>query len=79
MCTSSTKFFPKLRVTFLNSALISQRRAYCSFSMLEVYPITADPFHTIQPFKNVILRLPSENYKVIDLKPNSYHYAWTLG
>jgi tRNA (adenine-N(1)-)-methyltransferase non-catalytic subunit len=33
---------------------------------------SADTYSTIQPCKNFIVQLPSENYKIVDLKPNSY-------
>jgi len=31
-----------------------------------------DPFNIIQPHNHFIVLLPSENFKVLDLKPNSY-------
>jgi hypothetical protein len=39
--------------------------------MPEWYPTAADAYNTIQPCKHLIVQLPSENYKVVDLKPKS--------
>lgn len=38
--------------------------------------MSEDLFHTIQPSKNFIIRLPSDNYKIVDLKPKSYYACW---
>ena len=40
--------------------------------MPELCPITNDTWSTIQPCKYLIVQLPSENYKVVDLKPKTY-------
>lgn len=34
--------------------------------------MSEDCFNVIQPHKHFIVLLPSENFKVLDLKPNSY-------
>jgi Gcd10p family len=67
-------FKPKSSIILRFPQLLkSHRRAYSILRMPEWYPVTEDAFHTVQPCKNFIVRLPSENYKVIDLKPNSYY------
>lgn len=43
--------------------------------MPEWYPIKEDALQTVQPCKNLIVRLPSENFKVVDLKANSYFFS----
>ena len=50
-----------------------QARLYSRLNMPEWYPVSGDAFNIIQPCKNLIVRLPSENYKNIDLKPKSYY------
>jgi Gcd10p family len=48
------------------------QRKYSHINMPEWYPIKEGALQTIQPCKNMIIRLPSENFKVVDLKANSY-------
>jgi len=47
-------------------------REYSHFGMPEWYPAGGDAFNIIQPCKNLIVRLPSDNYKIVDLKPKRY-------
>jgi hypothetical protein len=61
-----------LQIPFRRSFAVTLR-AYSSINMPESYTATEDAYNTIQPCKNFIVRLPSGNYKVIDLKPNTYH------
>lgn len=44
--------------------------------MSEAPPRSDDRFNVVQPHKHFIVRLPSENFKVLDLKPNSYSTAF---
>lgn len=34
--------------------------------------MSSDVPHLIQPYKHLLVLLPSENFKVVDLKPDSY-------
>src|ERR1700735_2330440 len=79
MCLRSSdlaNLFFKLKSSriLLSLPLLNSRgRSYSILRMPEWYPVTEDAFHTVQPCKNFVVRLPSENYKVIDLKPKSYY------
>jgi hypothetical protein len=50
-----------------------RRTNYYSTSMSEAPQMPEDCLNIIQPHKHFIVLLPSENFKVLDLKPNSYH------
>jgi hypothetical protein len=49
-----------------------QRRTYSSSTMSAATSIATDVPHIIQPYKHLLVLLPSENFKVVDLKPDSY-------
>ena len=51
-------------------------RLYSRLSMPEWYPVGDDAFNTIQPCKNLIVRLPSDNYKVVDLKSKRLEFLF---
>src|SRR5271170_2134248 len=72
MKNPSTKLFSKPVIPLSFSG---DQRNYSNINLPEWYPVMKDVLQTIQPCKNAIVRLPSENFKVVDLKPNSYLFS----
>jgi len=72
MKNPSTKLFSKPVIPL---SFRGDQRNYSNINLPEWYPVMKDVLQTIQPCKNAIVRLPSENFKVVDLKPNSYLFS----
>lgn len=69
------KVFPKAIVSCIRSFKplnYIQAREYSGINMAEYGETSSNDYSTIQSCKHLIVQLPSENYKVVDLKPKTY-------
>jgi hypothetical protein len=70
--TLFANFVTEVRLGLFGTSLPSKRRIYSSSNMPEAISMSSNVPHIIQPYKHLLVLLPSENFKVVDLKPDSY-------